>query len=121
FGLMLRPLREVYFEPSSDFDQVRHGDKKVVYVFLSIAALILIIACINFMNLSTIRAAERSKEVGLRKVMGALRKSLTWQFLGESLLLTIISCFLAVVLLVALLPAYDNLLGYKLEVPYNAW
>lgn len=121
FGLMLRPLREIYFEPSFDFDQTRHGDKKVVYVFLSIAALILIIACINFMNLSTIRAAERSKEVGLRKVMGALRNNLTWQFLGESILMTVISCVCAVFLLLTLMPVYDNLLGYQLEVPYTQW
>ncbi len=74
FDLALTPLTDIYFEPSSDFDNVKHGDKAVVYIFLSIAILILIIACINFMNLSTIRAVERSKEVGLRKVMGALEK-----------------------------------------------
>ena len=121
FSLTLRPLREIYFEPYSPFDAVRHGDKKVVYVFLSIAALILIIACINFMNLSTIRAAERSKEVGLRKVMGALRNNLTWQFLGESLLMTVISCVFSVILLFLLMPVYDQLLGYTLEIPYTQW
>ena len=121
WGLALRPLREIYFEPTYSFDESRHGDKKVVYVFLSIAALILVIACINFMNLSTIRAAERSKEVGLRKVMGALRNNLTWQFLGESVLMTVISCALAVCLLIMLMPVYDKLLGYTLEIPYNQW
>ncbi len=73
--------------------------------------LILLIACINFMNLSTIRSVERSKEVGLRKVMGALRNNLAGQFLGESLLLTIISCGLSVVLLQLLMPVYSDLLG----------
>ncbi|HEV2481746.1 MAG TPA: ABC transporter permease [Puia sp.] len=121
YELALRPLREIYFERSSSFDQVRHGDKRVVYVFLSIAALILIIACINFMNLSTIRAAERSREVGLRKVMGALRNTLTWQFLGESVLMTVISCMLSIALLFLLMPVYDDLLGYTLEIPYNQW
>jgi putative ABC transport system permease protein len=121
FNLAITPLRDIYFEDASAFDNVRHGDKKVVYVFLSIAALIMLIACINFMNLSTIRAADRGKEVGLRKVMGALRKSLTWQFLGESVLLTIISCILSVGLLLLLMPLYNDLLGYKLPVPYNAW
>lgn len=76
FNLAITPLRDIYFENASPFDNVRHGDKKVVYVFLSIAGLIMLIACINFMNLSTIRAADRSKEVGLRKVMGALHRSL---------------------------------------------
>lgn len=121
FALSLTPLKDVYFADESGFDKVRHGNKKVVYVFLSIAALILLIACINFMNLSTIRAAERSKEVGLRKVMGALRKNLTGQFLGESLLLTIISCLLSLVLLQLLMPLYSDLLGYKLAVPYGQW
>jgi putative ABC transport system permease protein len=120
FRLSLTPLKEVYFGEDSAFDNVRHGSKKVVYVFLSIAALILLIACINFMNLSTIRAAERSKEVGLRKVMGALRKSLAAQFMGESLLLAVISCVLSVGLLQLLLPLYSDLLGYHLSVPYTS-
>ena len=68
-------MKDVYFENVA-FDNVKHGDKTVVYIFLSIAVLILLIACINFMNLSTIRAVERSKEVGLRKVLGALRNNL---------------------------------------------
>jgi len=121
FGLSLTPLKDVYFEEASPFDNVKHGDKKVVYVFLSIAVLIMLIACINFMNLSTIRAADRGKEVGLRKVMGALRKTLAWQFLGESILLTVLSCILSIGLLWLLMPLYDDLLGYKLPVPYNAW
>ena len=95
--------------------------KTVVYIFLSIAILILLIACINFMNLSTIRAVERSKEVGLRKVMGALRNHLVWQFIGESILLTVISCALSVGLLFLLMPFYNQLLGYTLTVSWNTW
>ena len=89
FDLALTPLTDIYFESSSSFDNVKHGDKKVVYIFLSIAVFILLIACINFMNLSTIRAVERSKEVGLRKVMGALRNHLVWQFIfkGEPVII----------------------------------
>jgi putative ABC transport system permease protein len=81
----------------------------------------MLIACINFMNLSTVRAVERSKEVGLRKVMGALRNHLIWQFIGESILLTTVSCILAVGLLLLLMPAYNQLLGYSLTVSWNAW
>jgi putative ABC transport system permease protein len=121
FGLSLSPLKDVYFSDESAFDKVKHGNKKVVYIFLSIAVLILLIACINFMNLSTIRAAERSKEVGLRKVMGALRMNLAGQFIGESLLLVIISCVLSIGLLQLLMPLYSNLLGFKLSVPYSSW
>ncbi|MEX6687149.1 ABC transporter permease [Danxiaibacter flavus] len=119
FDLALTPLSEIYFEPFSGFDNVKHGDKKVVYIFLSIAILILLIACINFMNLSTVRAVERSKEVGLRKVMGALRNNLIGQFIGESILLTSIACFIAFVLFQLLMPLYNQLLGYTLEVNWN--
>ena len=120
FSLTLTPLKNIYFD-NAFFDGLKHGDKTVVYIFLSIAILILLIACINFMNLSTIRAAERSKEVGLRKVLGAMRKSLIWQFIGESVLLVTISCVIAVGLLILVMPWYNQLLGYSLTVSWNTW
>lgn len=119
FTLSLQPLKNVYFENAA-FDEVKHGDKTVVYIFLSIAVLILLIACINFTNLSTVRAVERSKEVGLRKVLGALRNNLVWQFIGESILLTTISCVLSVGLLLLCMPWYNQVLGYSLTVSWNA-
>ena len=119
FFLSLTPLQDIYFEPQGSYSDARHGDKKIVYIFLSIAILILLIACINFMNLSTIRAVERSKEVGLRKVMGALRNHLVAQFIGESILLTFISCLLSVGLLQLTMPLYNQLLGYELTVSWN--
>jgi putative ABC transport system permease protein len=118
--LALTPLSDIYLESASEFDNVKHGDKTVVYIFLSVAALILLIACINFMNLSTIRAVERSKEVGLRKVMGALRNHLVWQFIGESMLLTLIACIFSLALMQVLMPFYNQLLGYTLTVSWNA-
>jgi len=119
--LALTPLTDIYFEPASSFDNVKHGDKTVVYIFISIAILIMLIACINFMNLSTIRAVERSKEVGLRKVLGALRNHLISQFIGESILLAVISCILSIGLLVLLMPWYNQVLGYDLTVPWNSY
>jgi len=114
-GLTINPLRSIYFEGESPFDAgVKHGNKKMVYIFMSIAILILIIACINFMNLATARATERSKEVGLRKVMGALRKQLIGQFILESLLFATIAAVLALLLLKLAMPAYSSLLGYQL-------
>ncbi len=120
FDLALTPLTDIYFEKSSAFDNVKHGDKMVVYIFISIAVLIMLIACINFMNLSTIRAVERSKEVGMRKVMGALRNHLVIQFIGESVLLAVISCVLAVGLLILCMPYYNQLLGYNLTVRWTS-
>lgn len=118
FTLSITPLKDVYLSDES-FDGVKHGDRTVVYIFLSIAALILLIACINFINLSTIRAAERSKEVGLRKVLGALRNNLIWQFISESVLLTLISCILSVGLLLLVMPWYNELLGYSLIASWS--
>jgi putative ABC transport system permease protein len=120
FDLSLTPLNDIYFEQYSAFDNVKHGDKTVVFIFISIAALIMLIACINFMNLATIRAVERSKEVGMRKVMGALRNHLIWQFIGESLMLALISCALSIGLLLVLMPSYSQLLGYDLTVSWNS-
>lgn len=120
FSLTLTPLKDIYFQPQGSFSAAKHGDKTVVYIFLSIAILILVIACINFMNLSTIRAVERSKEVGLRKVMGALRNHLVAQFIGESVLLTFISCVLSIGLVQLAMPMYSHLLGYPLNVSWNS-
>jgi len=120
FSLSLTPLKDVYFD-NVNFDGVKHGDKTVVYIFISIAAFILLIACINFMNLSTIRAVDRSKEVGLRKVLGALRNNLIGQFIGESILITTISCAVAVGLLLLAMPWYNQLLGYTLTVTWGSW
>ncbi len=112
--LVMKPLQGIYFEGENRFDAVKHGSKKMVYIFMSIAVLILIIACINFMNLATARATDRSKEVGLRKVLGAVRKQLAWQFIFESLLFAFIAAVLAVLLLQLIMPAYTGFLGYKL-------
>jgi putative ABC transport system permease protein len=115
FALSLVPLKKVYLDGAA-FDGVKHGDISVVYVFLSIAALILLIGCINFINLSTIRAAERSREVGLRKVLGALRMQIVKQFIGESILVTVIACVLSLGLLSLVMPFYSQVLGYSLPL-----
>ncbi len=112
--LKINAFKDIYFEKETPFDNVKHGNKKMVYIFMSIAILILLIACINFMNLSTARATERAKEVGLRKVMGAVRKQLIGQFILESFIVTTIAAILAVLLLQLVMPAYNNLLGYSL-------
>jgi len=115
--LIMKPLQGIYFEGENPFDSAKHGSLKMVYIFMSIAVLILVIACINFMNLATARATDRSKEVGLRKVLGAVRKQLAWQFIFESLLFSIMAAVLAVFLLQLVMPAYTNFLGYNLP-PY---
>ena len=94
---------------------------RIVYVrlFSLIAVFILIIACINFMNLSTARAAHRAKEVGIKKVVGASRASLIGQYLGESLLMTLLSLAFAGVLVTAILPFFNNLTGKEISLHFS--
>lgn len=117
-GLAIQPLNDVYFTTDA-IGNVKYGNKKMVYIFMCIAILILIIACINFINLATARATDRSKEVGLRKVLGAVRKQLVSQFMLESLLYATVACILSVGLVQLLMPAYTNLLGYQLPSFWN--
>ncbi|HVS94885.1 MAG TPA: ABC transporter permease [Puia sp.] len=120
-SLALRPLKDIYFS-SDRADNVKHGSRKMVYVFMSIAVLILVIACINFMNLATARADDRSKEVGLRKVMGAVRRQLAGQFFLESILFATLATVCAVILLQLLMPVYTSFLGYQLPSYFgNVW
>jgi putative ABC transport system permease protein len=117
-GLTIQPLKDVYFTNDA-MDNVKHGNKKMVYIFMCIAILILVIACINFINLATARATDRSKEVGLRKVLGAVRKQLVSQFMLESVLYAAVASILAFGLLQLLMPVYSDLLGYKLPSFWN--
>ncbi len=93
------------------------GRIEYVHLFTLVAIFILLIACINFMNLATARSAKRAKEVGLRKVIGALRSSLIGQFIGEAMLLTFFSILIAIVATAALLPAFNTLTGKHLSIP----
>ncbi len=87
------------------------GDIRTIYIFLATGLLILLVACINFMNLSTARSANRAKEVGMRKVVGAIRKQLIQQFFGETLLFSAFSMALALILVYVFLPSLNTLTG----------
>ncbi|MEP6724737.1 MAG: ABC transporter permease [Bacteroidota bacterium] len=92
------------------------GRISYVNLFSIIAIFILVIACINFINLSTARAARRAKEVGIKKVVGASRSSLVFQYLGESMMVTLLSLLLAILLVVLLLPAFNDITGKSLRL-----
>lgn len=92
-------------------ESVPVSDMKYIYIFGSIALLILIIACINYVNLATARATERAKEVGVRKVVGAARRQLFFQFIGESLIITTLSLIIALLVSKAMLPSFNELVG----------
>jgi len=122
-ALSLQPLISIHLH--SDLMQEISGNSSIVYVYIfsAIALLILAIACINFMNLSTARSAGRAKEVGLRKVMGADRGKIIRQFLSESILNSIICCLLALILVDLTLPLFRSISGIDLRIDYaqNLW
>jgi ABC-type antimicrobial peptide transport system permease subunit len=98
------------------------GDMRYVYIFSLIAVFILVIACINFMNLTTARSSTRAKEIGMRKVTGAQRADLIKQFMGESVLISLIALYFAVILAILLLPVLGNIADKQLTLyPQGNW
>jgi putative ABC transport system permease protein len=111
----LQALTKIHLYSNINFEISANSDIKYIYIFTSIAFLILIIACINYMNLATARSAQRAKEVGMRKVVGALRSQLIRQFLGESIVLAIISLLVTVVIVVVSLPVFSRFVERELS------
>ncbi len=119
--LKLQPIRDIHLKSYDIYDWEARGDKRFVWLFAAIACFILIIACINFLNLSTARSANRAKEVGLRKVIGSQRINLIKQFLTESILYSFLSFIIAVVLAITLLPLFNKMAGKQLSINWMAW
>jgi putative ABC transport system permease protein len=109
FTLSLEPLKSIYLH--SKYGSAESGNIYNVYIFSIIAVFILVIACINFINLTTARSMERAKEVGIRKVIGSSRSQLVAQFLGESILLCLIAFLLSCLFFVLLLPVFNTVSG----------
>ena len=118
YGLYLQPLLDIHLNPDIEAGLRPTSDKKYVYVFSIIALLILVIASINYMNLSTARSAGRAREVGVRKVVGSSRSTLIRQFLVESVLLSFISLIFAIVLIEITLPYFNNMVQLHLSMQY---
>ncbi|MGN6534059.1 MAG: ABC transporter permease, partial [Ginsengibacter sp.] len=117
--LALQPFGERYLYSNFTNGYIDGGRIEYVHLFSIVSIFILLIACINFMNLTTARSANRAKEVGVRKVMGALRTSLIKQFIGEALLVTFLSIVIALLLVSLLLPAFNGLTGKQLVLPVH--
>ena len=120
--LHFQPLYDVYLHSDFAFN-TDFGNKtsKVIYIriFSIVGVIILLIALFNFINLATARAMQRAREVGVRKAIGALRKQLVFQFLGESVLMSFIAVFFAVFLLGAFLPLMNNLAAKSIAIPFS--
>jgi putative ABC transport system permease protein len=112
--VFLQPLRSIHLHSHLEGEMEPPGNPVFIRILATIALFILLIACINFMNLSTAQSSSRAKEVGMRKVLGAYRGKLIGQFIGESLLLSFISLIIAVILIVILLPVFNHLVEKEL-------
>jgi putative ABC transport system permease protein len=116
YDLVLQPLTDIHLKSNLNSEINPNSDIIYVYIFIATALLILLIACINFINLSTAKSVGRAKEIGLRKVIGARRSQLVLQFLGESFLFTIIASSISAVMVVILLPWFNSLTGQTLSL-----
>lgn len=114
----MQPLTDIHLTSHLDYELEPNSDIKYVYIFSIIAVFILLIACINFMNLSTARSMLRSKEVGIRKVLGSNKSQLVKQFLTESILMTFIAVVAAIALVEIFLPSFNILAGKELHTSY---
>lgn len=117
----LQPLVDIHLYSNRESEHEPNGDIRYVALFLIITFLILIIACINFINLATARSEMRAREVGVRKVLGANRLQLIRQFLGESVLLAGLAAIVAVMLVLLALPGVNEIAGKQLALPLTDW
>ncbi len=115
----LQPIESIHLESQLNGEFEPNGNKTYVYIFFIISVFIMVIACINFMNLATAKSSVRAREVGMRKVLGAGRRNLIFQFLSESIILSLMACVIALGIVHLVLPAYGNFVSRPLEIDYT--
>jgi len=119
--LLLRPFNDIYFERGlSNESGVKHGNKNLVIIFSAISILILIIACINFINITTAKANLREKEIAIRKVLGAGKRKIANQFMGETFILVIIAHIISIVILEFVLPKFSLVTNESITFSYTS-
>ncbi len=118
--MYLQPLTDIHLYSDLEKEYKTNSDMRYVYIFSIIAVFVLLIACANFINLTTARASNRMREIGIRKTLGAGRKQLAFQFLGESILLSLISFVLAYALTVFLLPYLNEITGKQFTFEFTS-
>jgi putative ABC transport system permease protein len=116
--IKLQPLTDIHLHSHLDYEINPNSDMSYIYIFSAIAVFVLLIACINFMNLATARSANRGREVGMRKVLGAYRSQIIRQFLGESMLLCLLAALLSVLFVEMILPAFNAFSGKELSANF---
>ncbi|MCK5702457.1 MAG: ABC transporter permease, partial [Cyclobacteriaceae bacterium] len=119
-SLPLQPITEIYFNPTKDGGSQR-GSELLTKIFLLVGIFILLIASLNYVNLATARSLKRSKEVGIRKVSGASKKQLVYQFIGESIFFCLASLVLALILVKLFIPTINNFSNYLYKIHLNPY
>ncbi|MCJ8211254.1 ABC transporter permease [Mucilaginibacter sp. RS28] len=120
FRFSVTPLTDIHLKSNRVAEMGENGNIQYVYIFSAIAIFILFIACVNFMNLSTARSANRAREVGVRKVLGSARKDLVFQFLTESILITLVATLIAAVAAWLSLPLFNQMAGKEMSITLKA-
>ena len=117
--LGLQKFSDVYLNSNIESGKPTGGRIDYVHLFSIVAVFILLIACINFMNLTTARSVKRAREIGVRKVVGVVRSVLIQQFIGEAILLTVLAVIIAIVMVGALLPVFNSITQKHIEMPFG--
>ena len=119
--LYLQPLRDIHLHSNAILFQVNYnkGDSNYVTLFILIAFVVIILACINFINLTTARSAVRTREVGIRKLLGSYHSHLVYQFIGESVVLSLIGMLLSLPVVEAVLPIFNSMMGDRIIISFN--
>jgi len=117
--VLVRPLLDIHLNSHSSDEIEENSSMARIIIIGSIALFILLLACINFVNLSTARSSKRAKEIGMRKVVGAARFQLVQQFLGESVLISIASLLISIITVKLIMPSFSSLVGTEIGIGYN--
>jgi len=121
YGFRLQKVTDIHLKSKLHWELETNGNIEYVYILGAAALFTLLIACVNFMNLSTAKSAERAREIGVRKTMGALRQQLAWQFLAESVSSSMIAVLLSLLMVEIALPLFNNLVGMKMDIDYPVY
>ena len=118
FQFFLQPLTDIHLHSATKYEFEPNGDVHYIYIFSALALFIMLLACINFTNLSTASSAKRSKEIGIRKVLGSAKGKLVWQFLTESVMLTFLALVFAFGFVYLLLPYFNGISGKSIAIQF---
>lgn len=118
FGFRLQPLTDIHLRSHLRWELESNGYISYIYMMTAAAILILVIGCANFINLTTAQSADRAKEIGIRKTLGAFRRQLAFQFTGESLMVSLLATFVAVILIEISIPFFSGITGQSFHINY---